>query len=134
MLTTAAGAKVIGRRLPAASEVLVMGRGKGLDLRRAFGELRRRGYDVLLTEGGPHVMGMLIREHLLDEVFLTVSPVAAGRDRDTRLGMIEGVELLPKTEVWSRLLSARRHGDYLFLRYGLESVRSDRAPAPAALA
>jgi riboflavin biosynthesis pyrimidine reductase len=65
-------------------------------------------------------MGILIREHLLDEIFLTVSPVAAGRDRDTRLGMIEGVELLPNAEVWSRLLSARRHGDYLFLRYGIE--------------
>jgi riboflavin biosynthesis pyrimidine reductase len=120
VLTTAAGAKVIGRRLPAASEVLVMGRGKSVDLRRAFGELRRRGYNVLLTEGGPHVMGMMIREHLLDEVFLTVSPVAAGRNGERRLGMIEGIELLPKTEVWSRLLSARRHGDYLFLRYGLE--------------
>jgi riboflavin biosynthesis pyrimidine reductase len=120
VLTTAAGAKVIGRRLPPASELLVMGRGKSVDLRRAFGELRRRGNRVLLTEGGPHVMGTLMRAHLLDEVFLTVSPVAAGRDRDTRLGMIEGVELLPNTEVWSRLLSARRHGDYLFLRYGIE--------------
>jgi riboflavin biosynthesis pyrimidine reductase len=120
VLATAAGARVIGRRLPPASELLVMGRGKSLDLRRVFGELRRRGYRVLLTEGGPHVMGILIREHLLDEIFLTVSPVAAGRGRETRLGMIEGMELLPKTEVWSRLLSARRHGDYLFLRYGLE--------------
>jgi riboflavin biosynthesis pyrimidine reductase len=120
VLTTATGARAIGRRLPAASALLVTGRGKSLDPRRAFGMLRRRGYQVLLTEGGPHVMGMLIRARLLDEVFLTVSPVAAGRDRETRLGMIEGVELLPKTEVWSRLLSARRHGDYLFLRYGIE--------------
>jgi riboflavin biosynthesis pyrimidine reductase len=122
VLTTAAGAKVIGRRLPPASEMMVMGRGKSVDLGRALDELRRRGYEVLLTEGGPHLMGLLIRAKLLDEVFLTISPVAAGRDRGTRLGMIEGVDLLPKTEVWSRLLSARRHGDYLFLRYGLERV------------
>jgi riboflavin biosynthesis pyrimidine reductase len=119
VVTTAAGAKVIGRRLPPASEVVVMGRGTSLDLRRVLGELRRRGYEVLLTEGGPHLMGVLIRAGLLDEAFLTVSPVAAGRDVARRLGMIEGVELLPKTELWSRLLSARRHGDYLFLRYGL---------------
>ena len=43
----------------------------------------------------------------------------AGRDREERPGMVEGIELLPAAGVWSRLLSARRHGDYLFLRYGL---------------
>jgi riboflavin biosynthesis pyrimidine reductase len=120
VLTTAAAAKLLRRRLPPASQVVVMGRGRSLDLGRAFGELRKLGYEVLLTEGGPHLMGSLIRSRLLDEMFLTFSPVAAGRDREKRLGMIEGVELPLKTELWNRLLSARRHGDYLFLRYRLE--------------
>jgi hypothetical protein len=31
--------------------------------------------------------------------------------------MVEGVELLPKVGVWGSLMSARRHADYLFLRY-----------------
>jgi len=75
--------------------------------------------DVVLTEGGPHLMGELIKAQLLDEMFLTLSPVLAGRDKELRLGMVEGAELLPKLPVWSRLLSARRHGDYLFLRYAL---------------
>ena len=66
-------------------------------------------YEVLLRS---------IPEPLL---FLTVSPVVAGRRDATRLGMVEGVELLPSRGVWSRLLSARRHGDYLFLRYGLRA-------------
>jgi len=52
-------------------------------------------------------------------MFLTLSPVLAGRNKERRLGMVEGVELLPKIAVWSRLLSARRHGEFLFLRYGL---------------
>jgi riboflavin biosynthesis pyrimidine reductase len=78
-----------------------------------------RGYEILLTEGGPHLMGALIAGRCLDEVFLTVSPVIAGRDVDSRLGMVAGVELLPGAGVWSRLLSLRRHGDYLFLRYAL---------------
>jgi riboflavin biosynthesis pyrimidine reductase len=122
ILTTAAGAKSISRRLPAASEVAVVGRGKTLDLARAVDELRKRGYEALLTEGGPHLMGGLIARGLLDEMFLTVSPVVAGREGEGRLGMVEGAELLPKTNLWSRLLSLRRHGDYLFLRYGLTRI------------
>jgi hypothetical protein len=33
--------------------------------------------------------------------------------------MVEGVELLPAKGAWSKLLSVRRHGEYLFLRYKL---------------
>ena len=49
------------------------GKGKRLDMREAVGELRNRGLEVLLSEGGPHVMGELIGKGLLDEVFLTLS-------------------------------------------------------------
>jgi riboflavin biosynthesis pyrimidine reductase len=119
VLTTKAVAKQIARRLPPASEVIALGAGKTLDIKRAFGELPKMGFDVVLTEGGPTLMGELIKAELLDEMFLTLSPVIAGRGKERRLGMIEGAEPLPKTPVWSRLLSARRHGDYLFLRYGL---------------
>jgi len=47
--------------------------------------------------------------------------VIAGRDDDSRLGMVAGAEFLPHHGVWSKLLSARRHGDFLFLRYDLRS-------------
>jgi riboflavin biosynthesis pyrimidine reductase len=90
----------------------------------AIDELRARDLNVLLTEGGPHVMGELIANGLLDEAFLTVSPVVAGRDGEPRLGMVAGVELLPDKAVWADLMSARRHGDYLFLRYGLRKSAS----------
>jgi riboflavin biosynthesis pyrimidine reductase len=133
VMTTEGGAKAIGRRLPKTCEVVTVGNGKNLDLSDALGELRSRGLKVLLTEGGPHLVGQLIERGLLDEAFLTISPVVAGRaaeagraqgaHSENRLGMVEGVELLPKRGVWSTLLSARRHGDYLFLRY--------RTPAPA---
>ena len=124
VMTTEAGAKAIGRRLPATCEVVAMGEGTRLDLGNALAELRKRGLQVLLTEGGPHLIGQLLEGGLLDEAFLTISPVIAGRQDGKRLGMVEGVELLPKRGVWGSLLSARRHGDYLFLRY--------RTPAPAA--
>jgi riboflavin biosynthesis pyrimidine reductase len=132
VVTTAAGAEKMRGRLPHSCEVITMGQGEKLDLGLTIGELRRRGLQVLLTEGGPHVLGQLIEGELLDEAFLTVSPVLAGR-RDAgapgerpsprnagsgdRLGMVEGIELLPNAGAWGRLLSARRHGDYLFLRY-----------------
>jgi len=122
VMTTEAGAKAIGSRLPPTCEVVTVGKGKTLDMSDALVELRSRGLKVLLTEGGPHLMGQLLEKGLLDEAFLTISPVMAGRDEESRLGMVEGVELLPKRAVWSTLLSARRHGDHLFLRY--------RTPAP----
>ena len=117
VLTTADGAKAIGHRLPKTCEVVTVGTGKRLDIRTAMAGLRGRGLEVVLTEGGPHLVGQLIEAGLLDEVFLTVSPVIAGRSDDKRLGMVEGVELLPGRAAWTSLSSVRRHGDYLFLRY-----------------
>ena len=35
--------------------------------------------------------------------------------------MVAGVELLPGRGRWTKLLSARRHGDFVFLRYGLKT-------------
>ena len=119
ILTTKAVAQAIGKRLPPACEVIALGAGKTLEIKHAFGELTKMGFDVVLTEGGPTVMGELIKAGLLDEMFLTLSPVLAGRHKEPRLGMVEGVELMPKAPVWNRLLSARRQDDYLFLRYSL---------------
>jgi riboflavin biosynthesis pyrimidine reductase len=115
VMTTVDGARAIGNRFPRTCEVI--GTAKRLDLGTVIAELRRRGLDVILTEGGAHIMGELIESGLLDEAFLTVSPVIAGRSDEKRLGMVEGVDLLPGRSVWSRLSSVRRHGDYLFLRY-----------------
>jgi riboflavin biosynthesis pyrimidine reductase len=55
----------------------------------------------------------------VDELFLTVSPVLAGRGPTARLGLVEGVELVPQTRIAGRLRSVRTHGSHLFLRYGL---------------
>jgi riboflavin biosynthesis pyrimidine reductase len=117
VMTTTAGARAMGSRLPKTCEVVAMGEGKSLDVGHAVGELRGRGMKVLLTEGGPHLVGRLVEAGLLDETFLTVSPVMAGRKTEDRLGMVEGVELLPDRGVWNSVMSIRRHGDYLFLRY-----------------
>ena len=118
VLTTPEIAKSLRARLPNSCDVMALGHTE-VDLNRAIDALRSRGFNVVLTEGGPHVMGGLIKQGLLDEVFLTISPVVAGRNADSRLGMVAGDELLPAAGAWVELMSSRRHGDYLFLRYGL---------------
>ncbi|HEX6489056.1 MAG TPA: dihydrofolate reductase family protein [Candidatus Dormibacteraeota bacterium] len=87
------------------------------DLRSVLAGLRDRGHRRILTEGGPRLMGGLLRAKLVDELFLTVSPVLAGRDGGGRPGLVEGFRALPDDPRPARLLSLRRAGDLLFLRY-----------------
>lgn len=121
LVTTRAGAASLKGRLPGTCDLIQVGESGLVDTAKAIAELRDRGYEAILTEGGPHVMGELIERDLLDEAFLTISPVVAGRDDEARLGMVAGAELLPGRGLWTRLLSARRHDDFLFLRYGMRS-------------
>jgi riboflavin biosynthesis pyrimidine reductase len=121
VITTAAGARNLDGRLPDSCDVVEVGASGRVDMSAALAAMRERGYDVILTEGGPHVTGELVDAGILDELFLTISPVVAGRASEPRLGFVAGAELLPKKELWSRLLSSRRHADFLFLRYSLRT-------------
>ncbi len=121
IVTTETGAAGLKDRLPDSCDVIAIGASGHIDLKLALKELRERGHRSILTEGGPHVMGEMIADALVDEAFLTISPVIAGRDGDERLGMVAGAEFLPGRGVWTKLLSARRHGDFLFLRYGMKA-------------
>ncbi|MEU5830719.1 pyrimidine reductase family protein [Micromonospora tulbaghiae] len=49
-----------------------------VDLAAGLAELRRRGLDQLLCEGGPHLFGALTAADLVDELCLTVAPLLAG--------------------------------------------------------
>jgi riboflavin biosynthesis pyrimidine reductase len=62
------------------------------------------------------VFGSLLADDLVDELFLTVSPLVAGRG----LSLVEGVELLPGRRIAGTLAGVRRDGSHLFLRYALE--------------
>ncbi len=80
---------------------------------------------VVLTEGGPHMVAELATNGLIDELFLTVAPQLAGRDRSVdRLGLIEGAVLWPHHARWAELASVRRAGDHLFLRYRFSEAES----------
>ena len=119
VLTTEAAASRLRASLPGAAEVVAVNDAETVDLSHALGVLRDRGCSVILTEAGPSMFGSFVASRLVDELFLTVSPVLAGRAATARLGLVEGVELVPQTRVVGRLRSVRTNGSHLFLRYGL---------------
>jgi riboflavin biosynthesis pyrimidine reductase len=120
VLTTDEGASRLAHRLPTASRVRSLGAGppSGTAILEAA---RAEGHRRLLTEGGPTLLGHFLADQVLDELFLTLSPLVAGRSSgDGRLSLVEGIELLPGTGGWAALLSVRVHGSHLFLRYGFK--------------
>ena len=119
VLTTTDAAAGLRTKVPRSSEVIAVNDGDSVDLRLAVARLRERGHSAILSEGGPTLFGLLLASGLVDELFLTISPLVAGRGALPRLSLVEGVELLPDATVVARLLSARRHEHHLFLRYGL---------------
>jgi len=119
ILTTGRGAAALAGRLPATAESVVVPGDDGVELHAAVEELHARGFQTILSEAGPTVHGALLEAGLVDELFLTVSPLLAGRGDDVRLGLVEGARLLPDRRVEGCLLSVRRSGGHLFLRYRL---------------
>jgi riboflavin biosynthesis pyrimidine reductase len=60
-----------------SAEVVVCGESV-VDLGTGLANLRGRGLDQVLCEGGPHLFGTLLAADLVDELCLTVSPMLAG--------------------------------------------------------
>jgi riboflavin biosynthesis pyrimidine reductase len=120
VLTTDAGAAHLEGRLPGATTVVSLGGGAVLDPRDAVDALRERGHRLILSEAGPRLFGALVAAGLVNELFLTFSPLLAGRmPLDGRLALVEDADLVPAARPEARLLSARRDGAHLFLRYQL---------------
>jgi hypothetical protein len=66
-------------------------------------------------------MAGLLQVGLLNELFLTLSPILAGRsDARGRPGLVEGIELLPPQSILGDLLSIRKQGSHLFLRHAIQ--------------
>jgi len=81
-----------------------------------------RQCNVILVEGGPQLLGDFLAEGLLDELFLTLAPQIAGRDTSTeRPGLVTGQRFAPEHPLWGTLVSVKRAGSHLFLRYAFET-------------
>jgi riboflavin biosynthesis pyrimidine reductase len=81
----------------------------------ALADLRGRGVRALLCEGGPTVFGALLSAGVVDELFLTISPLLTGDENEPNI--VAGGRLATPPEM--RLRWVLRAGDELLLRYGL---------------
>jgi riboflavin biosynthesis pyrimidine reductase len=79
----------------------------------AMGDLRARGIRALLCEGGPTLNRALLAAGVVDELFLTLSPLLAGNAEAPRI--VEGADL--PTPLALALEWVLHHDDELYLRY-----------------
>jgi riboflavin biosynthesis pyrimidine reductase len=118
--TTAAGAVQARADLGERSGVsYYISPGDRVDLAALLAELRERyGIQSMLSEGGAAIYGSLIAASLIDEVFLTISPIVIGSPpgRSPRPSLVEGIGFSPDSPPQLGLVSLRRVGDYLFQR------------------
>ena len=125
VLTSDAGAHRLEGQLPPGSELVSLGPSPQLAPARVLEALRERGHALILSEAGPHTFGRLLEAGVVDELFLTVSPLLSGsRGTETTFGLVESVQLLPPG-VPARLLSVRRQDRHLFVRYALDRTRKE---------
>jgi riboflavin biosynthesis pyrimidine reductase len=121
VVTSEAGAAAVSRFHPELS-VALAGSGPVLDGAAVVAAAAEAtGAQTVLCEGGPRLAGSLLRGRCLHELFLSISPMLAGRDaRDRRPGLVEGVafpaEALQHAELWS----LREAESLLLLRYRLQ--------------
>jgi riboflavin biosynthesis pyrimidine reductase len=107
------------RRAAAAkvADVIVAGEAS-VDLPTALTTLADRGLGRVICEGGPHLLGQIVADGLLDELSLTISPTLAGPGAG---GILAG-PLLPARKM--TLAQALIEDSYLFCRYVLENQGS----------
>lgn len=120
ILTTSDGSKRLStEQFPDWVHVVVV-KGSGfIEARKILNEINQFfPVERILVEAGPHLNGMFIEEHCLDELFLTLSSQVAGRDGTARrLGFVADRSFAPDNPIWSNLNAVKRAGDFLFLRY-----------------
>jgi riboflavin biosynthesis pyrimidine reductase len=134
IITTTVGARRLAQKSSHAHiKVVVAGEGTFVDLAAAMRILRRQhGIERVLCEGGPTLYGYMSRAGLIDEKFITISPLEIGllipaeqepsetertnppKERPTTFmapGFIKG------NAPWWQWMSCRRVGDHEFNRY-----------------
>jgi riboflavin biosynthesis pyrimidine reductase len=131
IVTTELGAKNLGT-LPNHVLLVVAGQGPLIDWPLGMRKLREEfNIQRLLCEGGPTLYGALARADLVDEKFVTISPIETGQmvpEEQERLANEAGPVLLRPTifggpgftkekATWWNWISARKIGDHEFNRY-----------------
>jgi riboflavin biosynthesis pyrimidine reductase len=131
VLTTAAGAARLKVRSPDV-KVIIAGESKTIDLPLAMNMLRKEmGIEHLLCEGGPTFYGSMSRSGMIDEKFVTISPVeigllvppeqaspaAQGSQLNVRPTTFTYAGFTKENAPWWQWMSCRRVGNHQFNRY-----------------
>lgn len=86
------------------------------DSQRLASYLQQKKAQYVFVDGGPNVIASFLREKLLDEFFITISPRIFGNQENLAITMVEGL-LLEPNEVKLELLSTEHVKNELYLRY-----------------
>jgi riboflavin biosynthesis pyrimidine reductase len=114
LLGDEAQARRRARGLPAEPELVPFGRDSPPP-QQLWAQLRERYPDGLIVcEGGPTVLGLIVEDQLLDQLILGLSPKIVGDDSQKRV-----LEHAAPLQVDLRLLAVTAQENFLFLRYGL---------------
>ncbi len=108
----------------AVADVVQAGMGD-VDLPSALRQLRERGADIVLCEGGPTLNGGLARQGLIDELCLTIVPILAGGDLGT--GILGRTRLAATVAL--QLVQILEEGGALLCRYRVTSSEATAAAA-----
>ena len=111
VVVTTARSDVSARERAAEHAEVVVAGDERVDPNLALAELRLRGADVVLCEGGPSLNSELLTAGCLDELCLTVSPTIGGDP----IRIVADEPPLPLTRF--ELAHVLRGGDELYLRY-----------------
>ena len=119
--TPEGAAKVEAEKRGAAKVDVIVQDRSPVDLASLVGQLHEQyGVNALLLEGGPRAYGSAINDRIVDDEFLTLSPIVVGNDRSNdkdRPGLYEGIAYSPANAARMIPVSMRRNGNYLFGRY-----------------
>jgi riboflavin biosynthesis pyrimidine reductase len=133
LVTTGAGAAQLrGLGLPSSVQIVEAEGTDRLSARSILAAVERaRPSDLILVEGGPHLLGDFFAEKCLDEQFLTLAPQVAGQDGSPpRPGLVAGKRFAPEHPLWGTLAGVKRAGSHLLLRYTFASEAQSAETEP----
>ncbi|UCG52725.1 MAG: dihydrofolate reductase family protein [Candidatus Latescibacterota bacterium] len=114
IITTRSASATRVRRFEKLAEVAVLPR-KRIRPQDALDVLSKRGAKRVLVEGGGPLNYAFFKANLVDEIYITVTPrILGGTDAPT---VADGKGFLLDTHPRLELVSSRRSGDEVFLRY-----------------
>jgi 2,5-diamino-6-(ribosylamino)-4(3H)-pyrimidinone 5'-phosphate reductase len=116
IIATTDQAAIDENALPANVEVWRCGENE-VDLGLLSEKLKEHGYRTALVEGGPTLFGSFVSDHLIRELFLTISPKLLGKGQ---LSLVENAQFMPDQVPELKLLETHQEGDEMYLRYSLD--------------